>query len=322
MNPDLTGLRKWCAGTALDHWSGTLAQACAEKLSVKAHGDWPKWKAALDELPGVQPKRCDLGQDAVTIGDETDLSQFEVDSLNNTLKALLPWRKGPFRLFGTDIDTEWRSDWKWNRLKPHLADLTDRAVLDVGCGNGYYLARMWAEGIKIGLGVDPTVLFSAQYQAWRRYVPDINVHLLPLGIDDLPARAPCFDTVFSMGVLYHRRSPIDHLLHLKRLLKPGGQLVLETLVVDGGEQTVLVPPGRYAGMRNVWFLGSASATQTWLERCGFSHVTVVDETITSTDEQRATTWMPFHSLANALDGEVTVEGHQRPTRAILIATAP
>ena len=56
-----------------------------------------------------------------------------------------------------------------------------------------------------------------------------------------------------MGVLYHRRSPIDHLLELKGCLQTGGELVLETLVIDGGLGEVLVPENRYAKMRNVWF---------------------------------------------------------------------
>lgn len=320
MNPDLTGLHDWCAGTPLEPWSATVSEAMADRLSANAHGDWPKWQAALDRMPERLPSQVEFTKGTVVIGDRADVSEAEAESLTEALQDLIPWRKGPFEFFGTAIDTEWRSDWKWNRLCPYLDPLDGRAVLDVGCGNGYYLARMWGEGIKLGLGVDPTVLFSAQYLSWRRYVPDINVHLLPVGIDDLPSQARCFDTVFSMGVLYHRRSPMDHLMHLKRLLRPGGQLVLETLVVSGDEQTVLVPSGRYAGMRNVWFVASASATRAWLERCGFQNVQVVDECVTQIEEQRATPWMPFHSLENALDGDLTVEGHERPTRAILTAT--
>ena len=44
-----------------------------------------------------------------------------------------------------------------------------------------------------------------------------------------------------MGVLYHRASPFDCLLQLKNQLTKGGELILETLVVDGDENTVLVP---------------------------------------------------------------------------------
>ena len=38
------------------------------------------------------------------------------NQLRNSLKELMPWRKGPFHLLGIDIDAEWRSDLKWQRL--------------------------------------------------------------------------------------------------------------------------------------------------------------------------------------------------------------
>ena len=87
---------------------------------------------------------------------------------------------------------------------------------------------------------------------------DQRAHLLPLGIQELPdLRA--FDTVFSMGVLYHRKSPIEHIEQLRNQLKDDGELVLETLVVDGDENQVLMPSDRYGKMRNVWFLPSSAA---------------------------------------------------------------
>jgi tRNA (mo5U34)-methyltransferase len=148
--------------------------------------------------------------------------------------------------------------------------------------------------------------------------------LLPLGIENMPKMAVMegVDSVFSMGVLYHRKSPIDHLLELKALLRPGGELVLETLVVEGDEQTVLVPQGRYAQMRNIWFLPSSSALALWLCKCGFKNVRIVDEVVTSLGEQRTTHWMEFHSLKDFLDPNDkhnTLEGHPAPRRAILIA---
>ncbi len=92
--------------------------------------------------------------------------------------------------------------------------------------------------------------------------------MLPLGIEQLPA-LKAFDTVFSMGVLYHRRSPLEHLWQMKDQLVNEGELVLETLVIDGDENTVLVPGDRYAQMRNVYFIPSALALKNWLKKCGF-----------------------------------------------------
>ena len=127
---------------------------------------------------------------------------------------------------------------------------------------------------------------------------DQRAHLLPLGIEQLPA-LKAFDTVFSMGVLYHRRSPLEHLWQLKDQLVNEGELVLETLVIDGDENTVLVPGDRYAQMRNVYFIPSALALKNWLKKCGFVDIRIADVSVTTTEEQRRTEWMV---TVNALSG--------------------
>lgn len=80
----------------------------------------------------------------------------------------------------------------------------------------------------------------------------VNIGYVNIGVEQLPL-IKAFDTVFSMGVLYHRKSPIEFLQQLKSQLRPGGELMLETLVVEGDENTVLMTGDRYAQMRNVWF---------------------------------------------------------------------
>jgi tRNA (mo5U34)-methyltransferase len=228
-------------------------------------------------------------------------------------------------VFGIHIDTEWRSDWKWNRLKDHIAPLADRTVLDVGCGSGYHCWRMAGEGARLTIGIDPTLLYVMQFAAIQRLANQDHVHVLPLGIDDLPQGLSGFDTVFSMGVLYHRRSPIDHLFELKSLLRPRGELILETLVIEGEAGRVMVPADRYAQMRNVWFLPSSETLVAWLQRCGYEDVRVVDVNRTSLEEQRSTDWMRFNSLADFLmpeHPELTVEGLPAPTRAVIVAQTP
>jgi len=133
------------------------------------------------------------------------------------------------------------------------------------------------------------------------------------------------DTEFSMGVLYHRRSPLDHLYQLKNQLVSEGELVLETLVVEGDENTVLVPGERYAQMRNVYFIPSALALKNWLEKCGFVDVRIVDSCTTTTEEQRRTSWLTTESLADFLDpndSSKTIEGYPAPVRAVLVARKP
>jgi tRNA (mo5U34)-methyltransferase len=252
-----------------------------------------------------------------------DLDQGQFKRLENLMKKFKPWRKGPYHIHGLHIDTEWRSDFKWDRLAEHISDLSGKYVLDIGCGSGYHLWRMRGAGAKFVVGVDPTQLFLMQFNAIKHFVDDSSVHLLPLGVEQLP-ELKAFDTVFAMGVLYHRRSPIDFLYQLKAQLVKGGELVLETLIVDGDENTVLVPGERYAKMRNVWFLPSEKAMCAWLERCGFSNVRVVNTDVTALDEQRKTEWIDTESLQDFLDpndSSKTIEGYPAPKRAIFIANA-
>jgi len=289
------------------------------------HGDMERWQQAIRQLPQTRPSRIILDADTITIGTKADLSDSERKQTEDALRLLHPWRKGPYDFFGIGIDTEWRSDWKWKRIAPHIEPLRGRTVLDVGCGNGYHCWRMAAAGAGTVIGIDPTWLYVMQYRAMRRYITKPPVWVLPLGIEQLAADLGAFDTVFSMGVLYHRRSPFDHLRELRQALRPGGQLVLETLIVEGDQNTVFLPPGRYASMRNVWFLPSSAALEKWLLRAGFRNVHLIDDTVTSTQEQRSTDWMRFHSLPDFLDPTDpgrTVEGHPAPRRVTFTASSP
>ncbi|MDQ6955044.1 MAG: tRNA 5-methoxyuridine(34)/uridine 5-oxyacetic acid(34) synthase CmoB [Mariprofundaceae bacterium] len=291
---------------------------------ILKHGDLPRWKGGFHALPDVIPSCVSLEADILCIGKRTDILDDHYD-IESSLKAMHPWRKGPFDVFGVYIDTEWRSDWKWQRVLPHITPLKGRTVLDVGCGSGYHMWRMLGAAADLVLGVDPTPLFSMHFATMKRYVPDANAFLLPVGIDDIPQDTRTFDSVFSMGILYHRRSPLDHLMQLKGLLGKGGELVLETLVIEGDENACLMPKARYAKMRNVWFIPSVSMLVLWLQRCGFKNIRCVDKGFTSLDEQRRTEWMNFESLADFLDPQnrsQTIEGYPAPMRAVILAEAP
>lgn len=309
------------ATAGADDWASILPTQLAAAFADSSHGDLQRWQQVVDELPALSPSNIDL-QDGVMIGQAEDISDAMRMQLREQLMQLHPWRKGPYRLFGIDIDTEWRSDWKWDRLKEQIAPLRNRMVLDVGCGNGYHCWRMLGAGARLVIGVDPTLLSVMQFQAIRKLHGQAPIYLLPLGIEAVPANMGLFDTVFSMGVLYHRRSPIDHLLELKGCLRPGGELILETLVVEGGVDQVLVPERRYAQMRNVWFLPSCEALMLWMRRCGYKNIRLADVSKTSAEEQRSTEWMRFHSLTDFLDPhtpELTCEGLPAPVRAVVLA---
>lgn len=291
----------------------------ANWLKNTVDGNLPRWKKALAELPIVENIDYNIDQDTVTISTEQ-----QVDILPH-LQVLMPWRKGPFNVFGTDIETEWRSDWKWQRIAPHLPNLKDLRILDVGCANGYHCWRMKAAGAQSVTGIDPGKLPVAQFLLTNHYIQDPSVAVLPMTLEEYPDNTQAHDLTFSLGVLYHRRSPLDHLEELRRTLKPGGTLVLETMVIDGKLGEALVPEGRYAKMNNVWFLPTPETLCSWLTKMGFEDPTVVDTNQTALDEQRSTEWKPGKSLADYLDPNdrnLTVEGHPAPIRATIIAKVP
>jgi tRNA (mo5U34)-methyltransferase len=300
---DFDALAACLDSLGLDHWNETLVPVLRDRLTGASHGDWQRWNAAIAALPAAR-------------GDDVRLREL--------LMALHPWRKGPLQLDNICIDTEWRSDWKWARVRDALDPLDGRKVLDVGSGNGYYALEMRKAGAAAVLGVDPTLLFAMQFLAINVFAEDPAVFILPCRLEETPPASKVFDTTFSMGVLYHQRDPLAHLAHLRSTLRAGGQLVLETLFLPGDDLRAATPDGRYARMRNVWLLPTVPQLLAWLHEAGYADIEVVDTSITSLDEQRSTEWMTFDSLREALDPNDagrTIEGWPAPRRVVVTARA-
>ncbi len=313
-------------------WQEILPAQISRIFKQREHGKQKEWQTILGNLPSLKASEVDFNKDTVRIGLPQDCTSIEQLQLEATLQQLHPWRKGPYELFGVQIDTEWHSDWKWQRIQPHIAALKNRSVLDVGCGNGYHMWRMLGEGARLVIGADPSQFFLIQFHTIKHFVSlydqtqNLPLHIVPFKSEELPAftrtyKGLGFDTVFSMGVLYHRLSPIDHLKELKSFIRSGGELVLETLIIEGDDANVLIPEDRYAKMRNVWFIPTSALLIRMLERVGFINVRIVDINRTHIEEQRSTAWMTFESLADFLDPNnpnKTIEGYPAPTRAVVV----
>ena len=323
----LGGLRQALEANRLGALAEPLLRGAQRVYEVNRHGDWAKWQRTIDHLPAITASACDFTGAAVRIGDQKDCDPATRAHLKRLMLQLKPWRKGPFDLFGMMIDSEWRSNLKWARLTEHISSLKDRRALDVGCGNGYYLWRMLGDGASIALGIDPSQLFIAQFNALKRYCPDCPAFVLPLKCGQFPSVGDDagFDTVFSMGVLYHRRDPRAHLRKLLACARPGGEVIVETLTVDGDTDTALTPAGRYAKMRNVRAIPSPLALEAWLRQSSATDIRLLDINQTTPEEQRVTEWMQFESLTDFLDPanpNKTIEGHPAPQRAIFLCRKP
>ena len=292
---------------------GGLLESAARSALRRPDAKAEALRRLVGDLPSGRPTDTWLDDDRVTIGRAEDLSAEALTRVEKILIGLKPWRKGPFDVFGIQIDSEWNSALKWRRVAPHMAPLTGRRVLDVGSSNGYYLFRMAAQRPRLVLGIEPYAAYYYQFLALQVFAQVSGIHSLPLRLEDLPEIRHWFDTLFCMGILYHRRSPLDTLSRLKDLLVPGGQLILETLIAPGESDTALFPRDRYACMRN------------WMERCGFAHTRCVDVTPTTSEEQRKTPWIDSDSLDAFLDPRdhlLTREGYPAPVRAVVIAESP
>jgi tRNA (mo5U34)-methyltransferase len=292
-----------------------------EKLKHKNNKEFIK---VLKDLPQVETSLIDFLTDSIKIGSQNDLEVSQRELIYSQAKKLIPWRKGPFQLFGIQLDAEWRSDKKWNRLAPHIPDLRNKKVLDVGCNNGYFMFKMAALNPELVLGIDPIVLNLAQFQFMNHFAKQKNLQFELWGQDDLIHFNEMFDVIFSMGVIYHHRNPIQQLLTLKNSLTPGGELILETIGIPGTESKALFPKDRYAKMRNVWFVPTASCFMNWVKRAKFKEVELLSDSELNSDEQRLTEWCPAprQSLDDFLDPDdslKTIEGYPAPRRFLIRA---
>ena len=299
-----------------------IADQCL-RISLDAlnvnNGNISKWTITLDELKVMPKGEIELNEPYIRI------AQNSIDPivLERALKRLLPWRKGPFIFNNLKLESEWQGDLKWKRLQKHITPLKNRRVLDVGAGNGYFTLRMAMEGASKALGIEPFLLFNYQYTAIKSLTNNTtNTMLLPIRLEEMPKLA-VFDSVFSMGVLYHQRDHMQHLSQLKEMMAPGAELILETLVVDGPNGYSLIPEGRYAQMRNVHCLPSIETLKSWLVQANFKNIQVIDISKTTPEEQRKSEWIgdnaaSLEDFLDPSDSSLTKEGHPAPTRAIII----
>ena len=299
-----------------------ISKKCLE-ISNQAYqvnnGNIPKWSQAIDTIDALPKGKISLKKPYISINKDCIDSELLMDALYK----LVPWRKGPFMINEVVLKSEWDGDMKWQRITKHIKPLKNKRVLDVGAGNGYFTLRMAMEGAKRALGIDPFLLFNYQFRAIKSMIESpLNALLLPMKLEEIPKK-PIFDTVFSMGVLYHQRDHMAHLSQLKEMMAPDAEFVIETLVVEGPEDYILVPKGRYAQMRNVYSIPSIKTLKSWLNDANFNNVRVVDVSKTTTAEQRKTPWIgengaSLEDFLNPLDDSLTIEGYPAPTRAIVV----
>ena len=283
---------------------------------LKERQKWFEWKNIKPIYEKIKQWKMKNGKWEYKIGDIIEIKGDKNPKIEEIARDLMPWRKGPFKINDLFIDSEWKSYIKWNTLIPHL-NLENKDILDVGCNNGYYMFRMLEMNPKSVTGFDPSAIFNLQFEFINSFIKS-SIEYKLLGVEHISYYDKKFDVIFCMGVLYHRRDPIEMLKELKAGLKKNGEVILDTLIIEGNEEVALTPI-RYAKMKNVYFIPTLKALYNWIERAKFKDVEFIGKRYTTTNEQRKTEWIEGESLESFLnkDQTKTIEGYEPPLRAYL-----
>jgi len=315
----------------LDHFPGAERQAIRDLLQEKEH--WlalgkkgvERFRQPYESVRHIRAGHCDFSGDVVRIGSQEELSALEAEKVFQAMRNFMPWRKGPFEIFGTAIDAEWRSERKWNRVLPELPDMQGKVVADIGCNNGYYMFRMSRHQPEFVLGFEPYLQHYYTFKTLNSFAAVPNLFCELLGIEHIKLFRNGFDIVFLMGILYHRSSPVEVLRDIRSSMKPGGVLIVESQGIPGDEPVAFFPEKSYAKVPGTYFVPSGACLSNWLSRAGFSRVRLFCSHPMSSREQRRTEWMTFESYDDFIDRDdpsLTVEGYPAPVRLYARAENP
>ncbi|MCK4839231.1 MAG: tRNA 5-methoxyuridine(34)/uridine 5-oxyacetic acid(34) synthase CmoB [Desulfobulbaceae bacterium] len=281
-----------------------------------------RYRHPFESIKHIRAAHLDFSGDTVKIGRRDELGEADHDKVIEVMRNFIPWRKGPFEVFGVEIDAEWRSERKWHRLQQALPDLKDKIIADIGSNNGYYLFRMAAHQPRLALGFEPHLHHHFTFKTLNSLANQDNLKSEMLGVEQIGLFENCFDVIFMMGILYHRISPVEVLKETLKALRPGGTLIVESQAIPGEEPIALFPEKTYAKAPGTYFVPTGPCLTNWTTRAGFKDVELFASHPMDNNEQRRTAWMDFESYDNFLDPSnpaLTIEGYPAPIRVFIKA---
>ena len=242
-----------------------------------------RYRLPCEQLSTFRAETVNCASRAVTIGNISEATAKQREQIRDQLRAFMPWRKGPFSIFGIEVDAEWQSDRKWQRLEKFLPDMNGAVIADIGCSNGYYMFRMTPMNPRFVIGFEPSVQHYYCFKALNSMAGFDNLDIDLLGVEHIGLFPESFDVIFLMGVIYHRSSPVDALKDICAALKPGGTLILESQAIPGEDPVALFPEKTYAKVPGTYFVPTGACLKHWMLRSGFDPVELF---CSHPDEQR------------------------------------
>lgn len=292
-----------------------------ESKNFSNHGNYYKWIKILNSLPKISTSYLNCSKSSIIIGKKNEINEAQIKTLEKELLKLSPWRKGPFNIFGLEIDSEWRSEKKWQRIQNYLPNIKGMKIADIGCNNGYYSYKLLELQPDLIVGMDKTALYIIQFLALKAYTKQIQeLIVLPCSSEEFNFKKIKFDLILSMGVLYHSKNPSSHLNSLRHLVKKNGYIILETIVSNKSENIDVKKNQTYAGMKNVGTIFTKKNLNDLMIYHGFKNIEIVNDSFTDSNEQRSTKWMIGKSFKDfILPNGNTLEGYPPVCRSIFVA---
>ena len=138
--------------------------------------------------------------------------------------------KAKFDKWSENYDQHKMSSWFKHTQKLAIKQLSlskDSKVLDVGCGTGFatlYLGSILTDGQACGIDLSEGMIKKA-----KEKIPgelETKVEFRQSGSDNIPYEDGKFDGIICTNSFHHYQNPLKSLSEMKRVLKPGGQLVI------------------------------------------------------------------------------------------------
>jgi len=165
---------------------------------------------------------------------------------------------------------------KWPRLKNILdsINIENKSIVDVGCGDGFYIIECLKEGAKYCLGIDLDPLRINRCNFVKKVYDLKNIDFKNLSLYDLEENK--FDIVMGLGLL-HRVPDLDACI--KKLSNLGDKVLVEFKSLDSTNNEKLFAGGKSKSnsLNGLWYVPTKSYVISKFFNLGFKNHTIFED---------------------------------------------